>query len=269
MGEMLMKQGVWCFIKSHKKIFLTLFMMVKLVILVGFLTGLIDFKINALANNTRSLPHNLNINSYNLTDFSSDIKLESKTKVNEVVAKTSEVSDNVVKEEVVTKKTKKVTNKVEKKTTKPVKKLTIKEKINADTKKLGTSGRLYFPSMTSFALYKTSVYDENIQKIVDKKDSAANFDFNGANVIGDHSNQGFSIIKSLKVGSKVYIKIKVNGKVVIKTYQVTEKTNGTNTGVSLITNDKRRIEDVKASLVMYTCNSLDGKKVTIVFLKEI
>lgn len=150
------------------------------------------------------------------------------------------------------------------------KKLTFKDQILASNKKNGTAGRLYFSNLYSVALYNSSVYDDNIQNIVDNKDSAAYFQYGPNMVIADHSNQGFNIIKNQKVGSKAYIKMQdANGKTVIKTYVLTEKINGNNTGPQLITADGRDVASVNTSLVMYTCNSINPKYITIVFWKEV
>lgn len=163
--------------------------------------------------------------------------------------------------EVVTNKKSNVTKKVS---------TSIEQKILKNNDRIGSAGRLYFSSLYSVALYQTSFFDPSIQKIVDAKDSAAYFKYGSVYLIGDHSNQGFNIIKSQKVGSKAYIKVKNNnGSYSLRTFKVKEVVTGYNYGDRLVTKDGRDVKNIKASLVMYTCNSADGKKVTIVIWEEL
>ncbi len=148
--------------------------------------------------------------------------------------------------------------------------LSLEQKILKRNDKIGSAGRLYFPSLYSVALYNTSLYDRNIQNIVDRSDSAAYFRYGSVYLIGDHNDQGFNIIKSQKVGSKAYIKLKKsNGSYYLRTFKVVEVINGYNYGDHLVTKDGRDVKDINASLVMYTCNTPDGRNVTIVIYEDI
>ncbi len=152
-----------------------------------------------------------------------------------------------------------------------VKTESLSQKILSHQGKMGTAGRLYFSNFYSVALYEADFYVDDLQKIVDEKDSAAYFlYYDYIPMIADHSIQGFDIIKKQKVGSIAYRKVKnEKGKYFLEKYQVMEKVEGTNTGTRLITKDGRDVEKTGASLVMYTCNSSNPKKVTIVLWKKI
>lgn len=169
--------------------------------------------------------------------------------------KTNSTSKKVVAEKVNSKKT----------TTKE-----IENKILTNNKKLGDSGRLYFSSLYSIALYSPDTSAE-AQKFVDNQDSGAYYPHGNIMIIADHAYQGFSIIKSQKVGSYVYIKkINENNQKVLDKYIIREKTNGTNTGAYLITSDGRKLAtDVNYDLALYTCNSADGKNITILLLDKV
>lgn len=144
---------------------------------------------------------------------------------------------------------------------KPVDNRPITERIATDNQRLGNEGRLYLPSFFSVALYQGTA-----QSIVDGRDSACFFYYRKVLVIGDHSNQGFNVIKGLNAGDNVYIKTSSG----IRTFVVIEKTNGRNTGGDLVTADGRNLQQatIQASAVLYTCNDSNGN-VTIVLLNEI
>ena len=168
------------------------------------------------------------------------------------------------------KKTSSTTKKINVKqvnTKKPTQK-EIENKILTSNKKLGDSGRLYFSSLYSIALYSPDTSEE-AQEFVDNQDSGAYYPHGSIMIIADH--QGFSIIKSRKVGSYVYIKkVDENNQKILEKYIIREKTNGTNTGAYLITNDGRKLAtDVNYDLALYTCNSADGKNITILLLDKV
>ncbi len=170
------------------------------------------------------------------------------------------------------KKTSSTTKKINVKqvnTKKPTQK-EIENKILTSNKKLGDSGRLYFSSLYSIALYSPDTSEE-AQEFVDNQDSGAYYPHGSIMIIADHAHQGFSIIKSRKVGSYVYIKkVDENNQKILEKYIIREKTNGTNTGAYLITNDGRKLAtDVNYDLALYTCNSADGKNITILLLDKV
>lgn len=146
----------------------------------------------------------------------------------------------------------------------------IENKILTSNKKLGDSGRLYFSSLYSIALYSPDTSEE-AQEFVDNQDSGAYYPHGSIMIIADHAHQGFSIIKSQKVGNYVYIKkVDENNQKILEKYIIREKTNGTNTGAYLITNDGRKLAtDVNYDLALYTCNSNDGKNITILLLDKV
>ena len=169
--------------------------------------------------------------------------------------KTSTTSKKVVAEKVNTEKT---TQKE------------IENKILTNNKKLGDSGRLYFSSLYSIALYSPDTSEE-AQEFGDKQDSGAYYPHGNIMIIADHAHQGFSIIKSQKINNYVYIKkVDENNQKILEKYIIREKTNGNNTGAYLITDDGRKLAtDVNYDLALYTCNSSDGKNITILLLDKV
>lgn len=150
-------------------------------------------------------------------------------------------------------------------TPEPTPELSLVDKILVDTKGLGTSGRLYFDSMYSVALYGADIYAGSAQSIVDAKDSAAIFRLGLSTVIADHKHQGFDIIKKVNVGDSAFIKYDGD---VIEEYICAEVCLGTNGGSNMITSDGRDIAEMDDyDLVMYTCNQ-DWEHITIVFWKK-
>lgn len=146
----------------------------------------------------------------------------------------------------------------------------IENKILTNNKKLGDSGRLYFSSLYSIALYSPYTTEE-AQEFVDNQDSGAYYPHGNIMIIADHAYQGFSIIKSQTIGSYVYIKkVDENNQKVLEKYIIREKTNGNNTGAYLITDDGRKLAtDINYDLALYTCNSADGKNITILLLDKV
>ncbi len=127
------------------------------------------------------------------------------------------------------------------------------EIIKNDKTKLGTLGRLYFPSLNhSVALFHASLYDENLnaQVIVDNKDSAAHFSLGDSFVIADHNYQGFKKIINLNIGDKAYIK-KCDGSIMI--YKLNNKFIGENIKTDLISKEGTSVQKMEADLIMYTC----------------
>lgn len=120
---------------------------------------------------------------------------------------------------------------------------------NTDT--LGTYGRLFVPSVDlNVALYLADMTSNNVQRIVDNRDSAAYFDFNNQNVIADHNHQGFHKIIDISAGDFAYIK-KLDGSMDI--YQMINKFEGENIVYDLVDLNGNSILTGKNSLVMYTC----------------
>lgn len=182
-------------------------------------------------------------------------KAEVKTQTNNKITSTS---TNTTKS---TTKTKNTTNEPKK---------DIETLIKEENKKLGTYGRIYFSSLYSVALYRPTT-SEQAQKMVDDKDSAAYYRYGKIMIIADHAHQGFTIIKSQKAGDYVYIKsLNEKNEYQISKYIIREVTTGKNTGVALTTDDGRDIgTDVNNDLALYTCNTSDGLKVTIVLLDKV
>ena len=126
------------------------------------------------------------------------------------------------------------------------------EKIRKDTRSLGTFGRLYLPSVNlNVALYKTEISTGNeVQKIVDNKDSAAYFSVYTHKIIADHSHQSFHKIEDIPVGEKAYIK-KNDSEVMV--YKLVQRFEGINAGSDLTDLNGKSIFDEKENLIMYTC----------------
>ncbi len=132
------------------------------------------------------------------------------------------------------------------------------EKISIKSDFLGSAGRLYLPTINlNVGLnYARLEYDENYdaQEIVDRKDSAAYFELGGKYIIADHNYQGFNKLINLEVGTKAYIKSEDN-KVI--TYQLNNKFLGKNTSEDLVDTAGNSVQNMKGSLIMYTCYTSD------------
>ena len=248
------------------------------------------YQINDFITNLGLLPSGLTYN-YSLPEMNNYtlpgtyvIKITFKDPINNTIEKETnliiEKKEEVIKEETPVKKetktsTKKQTTKVTttkkvsetKKETKPT--LSIEERITNDTKKIGSSGRLYFNNLYSIALYQPYTSAE-AQRYVDNIDSGSFIKYSNVSYIADHANQGFDIIKKQSVGSYVYLKnIDHNGHVTIDKYVIKEKMNGYNTKYQLLTNDRRDVRNTGYPLALYTCNSADGYHVTILLLNKV
>lgn len=148
--------------------------------------------------------------------------------------------------------------------------LSFEEQILNDNKKLGDSGRIYFSSFYSVALY-TPTTTEEAQKYVDNLDSGSMFQYGNVDLIADHAYQGFDIIKKQNVGNYIYIKRKDSkGNITLNKYIVNLKTTGYNTKYQIITKDGFDVaKDNENDIAVYTCNTSDGKNITILLLKQI
>lgn len=143
-----------------------------------------------------------------------------------------------------------------------------KEKVNnyQDIKKdkLGTKGRLYFPSLNfSVALYYANAYNDenyNAQKIVDDKDSAAYFYFYQYELISDHNYQGFNKIINLSINDKMYIK---NADNTNSYYVLKDKFIGQNLKDDLVSKEGQSVLDMDGDLIIYTCYNKDDIIITI------
>lgn len=125
------------------------------------------------------------------------------------------------------------------------------EKINQNKDTLGSYGRLFVPSVNlNVSLNLADMTANDVQKIVDFRDSAAYFEFNGQNVIADHNHQGFHKIINISIGDFAYIK-KTDGS--IENYQMTDKFEGKNIVYDLVDLSGNSVLNGKNSLVMYTC----------------
>lgn len=141
-------------------------------------------------------------------------------------------------------------------------------KTKKDTlKKLNTGyvGTLKIKSLgVSVKAYDSSLTNPRIgaQKLCDRKNSAAAFDYGTQYVIADHKHQGFSKIKKAVPGKTTCT---FKG----KTYKCWKKFNGKNTGTHLTTTAGKKITNMnKNGLTMYTCNQ-NWRNVTIVFWKRV
>lgn len=226
-----------------------------------------EYKINDFIIDYSSLPKDLNYN-YTLPEMNNyklpgtyKIKIAFYDDINRVE---KETNLTILKVEVpkvtVTPKEKKV--KVEEK------KLSVEERILKDNKKIGDSGRLYFDSLYSIALYQPFTTEE-AQRYVDNEDSGSIIKYPNIDFIADHANQGFDIIKKQNIGSYVYIKkVDYMGNIVIDKYVVREKMNGYNTRRQLLTNEGIDVRNTNYPLALYTCNTADGYHVTILLLDK-
>lgn len=71
---------------------------------------------------------------------------------------------------------------------------------------MGSGGRLYFSNGYSVALNWADPYDAyTVQAVTDAWDSAVEESWGGSTLIADHAYQGFSVIRSMGVGSTVTI----------------------------------------------------------------
>lgn len=138
-----------------------------------------------------------------------------------------------------------------------------------DNQPLGSKGRLYIPSQGFSVKLEgcEGLTIDQVQNIVDRQDSAAYVDNNHKRnfTIEDHSDQGFDVIKNLKSGDKVFLKL-ANNTNDIEEYTVEfVDPNGINTLEDLYLSSGQSA--TRSGTYMYTCNE-DWKHVTIVKLSE-
>ena len=125
--------------------------------------------------------------------------------------------------------------------------------------------------LLSFPDYDYSVhlyaYDGTVPSttIVDRNDSACFFNFAGTQLIADHVNQGFSIIKGFQAGD--ICTIERYGETYY--YECIEvDPNGTNDSHSITMGDGRNAEYIgDGTIAMYTCNDV-WTSVTVAVFKE-
>lgn len=125
-------------------------------------------------------------------------------------------------------------------------------------------GRLY---ISKFDI-SVGLYRGNDQFITDREDSANIIDkFNGSEIlIADHSNQEFSKLFAVKVGTKGYINTRYLERIHVECVDIF---NGYNTGMGIV--DKNGNAVVRgADYLMYTCDSSGGVLITLwnVIVKE-
>lgn len=111
----------------------------------------------------------------------------------------------------------------------------------------GAAGRLRIPQ------YNISIplYVSRSQSVVDAKNSAAMFPYNGVTIIGDHWNQnGFSAVRNMPVGTRVYID---NPDGSTTKYVVSWSGIGHNTGHGLLFPDNSLVDARYGNLALYTC----------------
>lgn len=123
------------------------------------------------------------------------------------------------------------------------------EKVQSQKSKRWIYGRLSIPDVgVDVALIRSES-----QSVVDAKDSAAYFLWNGAWLIADHWNQGFDAIKRCKPGDICYI---ATGDT-IEEYECIRMDYGHNTGDDLTENDWSTSVTAKypGQIIMYTCNN--------------
>ena len=110
-------------------------------------------------------------------------------------------------------------------------------------------GRLYIPSVG----IDVALYYELSQSVTDRNDSAAIFTYDSyyGEIIADHSNQDFSKLLNVSVGTIGYIKLCNSDIINIKCVEVI---NGHNTGTEL-TDENYDIVMGKYDYLMYTCRN--------------
>ncbi|MBR5604290.1 MAG: hypothetical protein IKW51_08835 [Bacteroidales bacterium] len=110
-------------------------------------------------------------------------------------------------------------------------------------------GRLYIPSVG----IDVALYYELSQSVTDRNDSAAIFTYDSyyGEIIADHSNQDFSKLLNVSVGTIGYIKL-CNGDII--NIKCVEVINGHNTGTEL-TDENYDIVMGKYDYLMYTCRN--------------
>ena len=110
-------------------------------------------------------------------------------------------------------------------------------------------GRLYIPSVE----IDVALYYGISQSVADRADSAAIFTYGSytGEIIADHSNQDFSKLFDVFVGTTGYIKLKNSDVITIKCVEVI---NGHNTGTEL-TDEDYNVVMGKYDYLMYTCRN--------------
>lgn len=113
-------------------------------------------------------------------------------------------------------------------------------------------GRLY---ISKFDI-SVGLYRGNDQFITDREDSANIIDkFNGSEIlIADHSNQEFSKLFAVKVGTKGYINTRYLERIHV---ECVNTFNGYNTGTGIVDGDGKPIIG-RADYLMYTCRNDSG-----------
>lgn len=131
--------------------------------------------------------------------------------------------------------------------TEPVEQTEPPQKYSDDGNYSGFVGRLYIPDVG----IDVALYSGYSQSITDREDSANIFRWKSyyGEVIADHSNQDFSELLDVSVGSEGRIELKDGSVVIIKCVAVF---NGHNTGQEL-TDEVRNNIIGQADYVMYTC----------------
>lgn len=119
------------------------------------------------------------------------------------------------------------------------------------------AGRFLIPDIgVNVGLYRHS-FSEDLsvtQAAVDREDSAAEFTDSAVPILADHKNQGFAGMENAKEGMRAYI-VYPDG--TVKTYVISEITDGYNSGYQIATNDGRLLQPnqspISADLSLYTC----------------
>lgn len=130
-----------------------------------------------------------------------------------------------------------------------------KQQIASEMSRRGNCGRFTCPSVG----IDVAIFAQSSQAVTDAADSANYFQLGGSMIVADHVNQGFNRIKSMGVGTLCYIETGSQ----TKTYRVTGKINGHNTGYDLTDSNYNSILG-SAPLILYTCNE-NWQNITIVF----
>jgi len=130
-----------------------------------------------------------------------------------------------------------------------------------------TYGTPYYTTLT-IKDYSIDVYNavhttnSTTQKVVDAKYSAAYFTFDDNTfVIGDHVNQGFSVIKELKEGDEISLGEDIY---VVKGVDL----NAINRGELIYSDGSSAVYGNDKDLILYTCNSQKPYVTIVSCIKE-
>lgn len=137
------------------------------------------------------------------------------------------------------------------------------QKVLNERNRRGSAGRLFCPEVgIDVALFRSYT-----QSVCDATDSACWFELNGQSAIGDHNFQGFTRIKRMIPGKTI---VYINDGYTVQKYKCIDKMCGHNEKNYFATASGTPLGELYPnSLMLYTCNDLTSRNITMVYLQPI